>query len=153
RAKEREPENPDLQTLGIIVYPNRVVLPRPKLAREQTYPEPKLDTIDKTKEDLTKAMQDQAAPLPAAKTRFEDVDLYDENPPTAGGAGQDAPAPVAPGSGNSPGKGRIIGRPSFPASREGGGLPEQQKSLAIPEKCLVRFVDYTVQVGRTYEYK
>src|SRR5262249_54922269 len=75
RAKEREPENPDLQTLGIIVYPNRVVLPRPKLAREQTYPEPKLDTIDKTKEDLTKAMQDQAAPLPAAKTRFEDVDL------------------------------------------------------------------------------
>jgi hypothetical protein len=144
QAVDREPEDPRLQELGIIVQPNRIVMPLPVLARGQKYPQPKLESIDQTQEAMLKAVQGNVPPPPPKRTRFSDIDIFD---PRSGAVGQDAPR-----AGDS-----------APKTGKGGGAPDSlsppsgatQNAVAIPEKCLIRFVDAdrNLHPGYSYEYR
>lgn len=139
QAVDREPEPQRLVDLGIIVYPNAVVTPLPLLARGQPYPQPKLESIEKTQEDMLKAMQAHIPPPPKQASRF-DRPLFDakrkEDSPTT------TPQPVAAGA-----KGSRPTEMTLSSASPG--------SLAIPEKCLVRFVDADRghRAGYSYEYR
>jgi hypothetical protein len=134
QAVDTEPEDPRLQELGIIVYPNRIVQPLLKLARDKDkYPEGRLESIDKAQA----AMQGTAPPPPPQKSRF-DIDLYDPK-----GGTQDAQTPAP--AGNVP-----------PPAGKTGALPSStsaQPAVGIPEKCLVRFIDTDPKPGFSYEYR
>jgi hypothetical protein len=168
RSVAVEPEDQDLERLGIIIRPNRLVMPLPVLARSQKYPEVHLQGIEVAKKDLEKELQGTEAAPPPPKSRFEDIGVFDEGDvptrqPGAAGAGFDRiPQPpaaqgvVPPVRGGRPlpgGGGRPF--PVNPQERLGTpGTPNQpNQKLAIPEKCLVRFFDPTVVPGRSYEYK
>jgi hypothetical protein len=167
RAVGLEPEDPEMETYGIIVHPNRLVMPRPRLARDEKYPEHKLPSIQETVTTLAKSNEGDLPPPPAAKSRFEDLDPYSpDQPNTVPGAQAQAGAPATPAGagdgamrrrggaagGDLPGEGAAprggrAGRTSPAAPRAGS------KSFAPPEKCLLRFLDVTVEPGKTYEYR
>jgi hypothetical protein len=159
RAVGTEPEDLELDRLGIIVRPNRLVMRLPKLApRNQKYPEAHLEGIDRTKKELEASLQGGEAP-PAPKSRFENIDVFDDGNPDANrqpgeiqGArpeGQVAPGRRLPQA-NLPAP---APRPAVRQPADNIGSPAGQQPQAIPEKCLVRFFDPTVLPGRTYEYR
>src|SRR5262249_28730752 len=58
------------------------------------------------------------------------------------------------GGGNRPGGGfGNVGGDDEPAPRGKPAGEDAQAETVLPEKCLVRFVDPTVDPGRTYEYR
>jgi hypothetical protein len=143
RAVGREPEDPTLKEMGIIVEPNRIVQWRPLLARDQKYPDVRLEGIAQTMEAVAKAWQAGAPPPPEQKSGFKDVPVYET--PDA-----DAP-PGAPGRvGKGVGKGAPAGVQPPP-----GAAPSASQPLAIPDKCLVRFLDTdrNLRPGYSYEYR
>jgi hypothetical protein len=270
RAVGLEPEDPELLATGVIVHPNRLVMPRPQLANHGNYAEPMLPTIIETIQTLEKGSQAELPPPPPAKSRFEGLDPWSDSQPggigrggMAGGgmpgggrggrygggggdesageggggggggglgggmnvfgkratrglaragrmAGQGSPGGGSPGGGSPGGGGlgagfiggggggigggqmpRAGGRGSLPgaglgaapggggygqAPTGGGGAPafgrmlapgaggqvppgqiaaqvSTARNFAPPDKCLLRFLDVTVQPGKTYEYR
>jgi hypothetical protein len=169
-------ESDDFLRYGIIVYPNRLVMPRPKLIRHENYPDEKLNLLTKVVTDTKKSAEPVVAPPPPRKSIFEnDIDVWSENPFMAQGAGGNAQAPeptrvaAAPGIGgpdyttsaNRPRRGRGRGGRLGPGGEmdepeEPAGGPAGQRVLATrvpPEYCLFRFLDVTVEPGRSYEYQ
>jgi hypothetical protein len=71
-------------------------------------------------------------------------------PPSKGGypTSPGGPGPGGPGPGG-PGPGGKFPRPGS----EGPGPGMEQPDLVIPEYCLVRLIDVTVQPGKTYQYR
>src|SRR5262249_37050714 len=57
-------EDEELQRYGAIVYPNRLVMPRPKLIRHENYPEEKLSLLSKVVSDAKKSTEVIVAPPP-----------------------------------------------------------------------------------------
>jgi hypothetical protein len=80
---DSEPEDQQMMAYGLIWPRDRLVVPRPALARDQTYPEPKLKGIQATIEEIKQQMQ--GAPLPPTqwKTRFSknptDFDAFENS--------------------------------------------------------------------------
>ena len=88
RAVGLEPEDPALLGYGIIVQPNRLVMPRPQLVHAERYAEPTLRTIYETFDALQKGPDSELAPPPPAKSRFESLDPWsDVQPGGMGGRG------------------------------------------------------------------
>jgi hypothetical protein len=158
-----EPDDPDLITYGVVAQPNRLVMPRPQLARDRDlkYPDVKLESIEESLTTLKKENQG-GAPPPAPKSRFEDPgDIYDlgnnNQRPILGGSTQDERpqqglAPPGKGTSRPGGTGRILrpdGNNQMPPID--GSL--QQRTVAIPKKCMVRFIDTLVAPGFSYEYQ
>jgi hypothetical protein len=260
RAVGLEPENPGLLALGVIVRPNRLVMPRPRLVHHEPYAEPTLRSIYDTVATLESGPESALAPPPVAKSRFENLDPWSDSQPRGmgggvamagggfgrgsgemgsaeegggpggrglgrgglggglsifsrrvsrrleragrkleasggiggegpsgggfggGGAGVGQMAGIGARAGGLPGGGFGGGAPggtgafgvSAPAG--GGGLPGPRgmmapsmggqtrpgqtgargptaRRFAPPDKCLLRFLDVTVQPGKTYEYR
>jgi hypothetical protein len=152
RTKELEPEDPQFVEFGVIPQPNRLVIPRPKLARDQKYPDLKLESIQDTLKKMEDALKDNAPPPPKVKSQFEDIDIFETQAPTAAqGAGGDSSA-VGP-AGKAGGKlgGERLPPQGPPGSRDAS--LSNQRAVAVPEKILVRFMDVTVFPGYSYEYR
>ncbi len=159
RTREIEPEDPVLEADGMIVRPNRLVMPRPRLfgpPREYKWPEARLAGLERTKDEMEKALKENAPPPPKVKSRLEGIDLFDEGQTTQQGPGGEAMTPegrqgrfpiAPPAGGKAPGPG--VGRRELP----GEGPGTVQKPAVFPEKILVRFLDVTVQPGYSYEYR
>jgi hypothetical protein len=153
RAKEIEPFESDWLSYQMIPQPNRLVIPLPKLAREQKYPDVKLEGIQQTVKNLNEAGKENIAP-PPKKSRL-DIDVFDIG---------DAPATQQPGdsertrpgniAGGAPGKG-MNPDARFPGATSGRAEATitSQRGIAVPDKILVRFFDPTVQPGYSYEYQ
>jgi hypothetical protein len=163
RAKEVEPEDQTLLDYNVIVRPNKLVVPVPKLARNQRYPDPKLEGLKQTIQEQDRLMKENAPPPPKPKSRFKGEldDIFDigENETTrrrsgdegmpAGGGLPLRPGTPAGGGPKRPGGGDAgIGLEGGPSS---GSLIN--KPQAFPEKCLFRFIDPTVVPGLAYEYR
>jgi hypothetical protein len=127
-----------------------------------------LENIKKTLEALKGKTPAQVA-APPERFRRDGFDVFSprsENPASMGGldgegAGRGMVGPGAPGTGSRPGTGVPLpggisgsGRP-MPGGLDGmtgtGGVATQE--LELPEHCLVRVVDVTVEAGKTYEYR
>jgi hypothetical protein len=157
RAKELEPPDPQLLAYGIIPQPNRLVIPLPRLAREQKYPELNLEGLKQAIKNQEEAMKDNAPPPPKQKSRLE-IDIFDDSgdsQPNQGAPG--APAAPRAGASDVDSAGRPVAKRPFPAgspprpSDPSGVNP--QRGVAIPDKILVRFLDPTVHPGFSYEYR
>jgi hypothetical protein len=163
-------ENEEFIHYGVIVYPNRLVTPRPQLIRHENYPEEKLSLLNKVVTDAKKSTEVVVAPPPPRQSPFEkEIDVWSENPffRDGGNAPASEPIPVtAPGV--SPRPGFATGAPSRPPRRRGryGGEDDNeeiaggvagprvlQTTRVPPEYCMFRFLDVTVEPGRTYEYQ
>ena len=154
RIPEPEPEDPVLDADGLIVRPNRLVMPRPKLygpPREYKWPEPKLEGLERAKDEIEKALKDSNAVTMTkqGKSRFEDIDPFDDGQSTKNQGGGDS---VIPGRTNvlPPGGGKVSGQVGRPLP---GDSPDAHKAAVYPEKILIRFLDVTVQPGYSYEYR
>jgi hypothetical protein len=161
-----EKDDPQLDNYGLIVRPNRLVMPEPKLAYDQTYPQPKLESIVEAAAAVEKAAQGDVPPPKRRATRFEEVDIYDENPDDAqrgtgnvrGENANTAEPRGLPGS-KLPGPGSKIGGKPVPLQRpssESGRTGEQaNRAEIVPPHCLVRFIDTdpSLRPGFAYEYQ
>jgi hypothetical protein len=106
---------------------------KPKLGpTADQYPdiEKKLETIQKTLE----AIKDKPAEV-AAPQRFRNDDIDPFSPPSE--------APATGGIAGGPG---LAGAPGLVGGTEA-------KPSVLPEHCLVRVIDVTIQPGKTYEYR
>jgi hypothetical protein len=99
RALGTEAENQELDVYGLILRPNRLVMPRPRLAHGQRYPEDKLSKIDSSLEAAKKAREGNAPPPVVHKTRFEELDPWSEGDDSAAMAGNGPNVPGPPGEG------------------------------------------------------
>src|SRR5262249_15853858 len=83
----------------------------------------------------------------------EDPNPHPPTPRAPAGAGAQAAPSPPPAGGGSP-KGKFGGRPNIPDSPDSPTTAAQQ-ALAIPEKCLVRFLDTDRKIypGFSYEYR
>lgn len=133
-----EPEDEKLLNYGLVWKKDRLVIPRPLLARDQKYPEPNIKSIQDTIAAMEKASSEAAPPpLIQAKSKYDSgFDIYEL--PEEGKAG---------GGANT-------GGPAKPASSGAAGFKiVASVERLIPEKSLIRFLDVTVQPGFTYEYR
>jgi hypothetical protein len=161
-------ENAEFLRYGIIVQPNRLVMPRPKLVRHESYPEERLRLLAKTIADLKKPNVVVLAQPPKTSVFDKEIDVWSDEPVLGGEAGT-APAayasPQAPtlpapsnGTGASVGR-RRGGRGRFSQDELSGDeaattQPRGQAAARVPpEYCLFRFLDVTIEPGRTYEYR
>ncbi|MFO0879651.1 MAG: hypothetical protein U0840_20080 [Gemmataceae bacterium] len=132
-----------------------------KDASEDLYPklEKDLEGIRKTLEAIKGKMPNQVAGPPERFRGGEDLDIFSSSSAAATQTGGMAggTATGAPGAAmmtpNKPPAGR--GAPGAPMGEAGmvpggGALGQDQE---MPEHCLVRLIDVTVQPGKTYEYR
>lgn len=132
---------------------------RPLDPDRQQYPaiEKDLPEIKKTIETL-KSRNVTAVAAPPTRFTSEGIDIFASRP--------DAGLPGAPGGPGMPGSPAMMppGGPGFPRPPMSGGSPEGMapgspgmvdptQQLELPEHCLVRLIDVTVQPGRAYEYR
>lgn len=139
-----EPEDEKLLNYGLVWKKDRLVIPRPMLAREQKYPEPNIKSIQDTIAAMEKASSEAAPPpLIQAKSKYDSgLDIYEIEDNKGGGGG----ANVVPGAKPM--------NPGAPAGANTGGFKiVASVERLIPEKSLIRFLDVTVQPGFTYEYR
>jgi hypothetical protein len=103
--------------------------PKPPATQEDQYPtiEKELKTIKDTLEAIKDKPAEVAAP---GKFRSDDIDPF-------------SPPPETPATGTGTG---VLGGGLT------GGATEVKPSL-LPEHCLVRVIDVTIQPGKTYEYR
>jgi hypothetical protein len=161
-------ENDEFLRYGIIVYPNRLVMPRPKLIRHESYPEERLRLLAKTILDLKKPNVVALAPPPKTSIFDREIDVWSDTP-VIGGEGNSAagpgssqaaanPAPVNGGAaavGRRPGgRGRFSGGEFSEGDEADMAQPRGQAATRVPpEYCLFRFLDVTIEPGQTYEYR
>jgi hypothetical protein len=154
------PEDVELENYGIIVQPNRLVMPRPQLARGN-YPDSKLPGVRETIATLQKSNEADLPPPPVAKSRFEGLDPWSMDQPNTPSSTTNA----REGAGASEGMGRRRTSGSGQTGAAAGGAARTDaparapaamtaaKSYNPPDKCLLRFLDVTVEPGKTYEYR
>jgi hypothetical protein len=161
-------ENNEFLRYGIIVQPNRLVMPRPKLVRHENYPEERLRLVAKAIADLKKPNVVVLAQPPKTSIFDKEIDVWSDAPVIGGEAGNtpaasDSPqaaAPAAPINGGeaAPGR-RRAGRGRFSQDELSGDEaamtpPRGQVATRVPpEYCLFRFLDVTIEPGRTYQYR
>jgi hypothetical protein len=161
-------ENAEMLRYGIIVYPNRLVMPRPKLVRHEYYPEERLPLLTKAIADFRKPNVVVLAQPPKASIFDREIDVWSDAPlidSEAGNApaGSASPQPLATstptgGGGATVGR-RRSGRGRFSDDEPAGdeAAPTQSREQRVtripPEYCLFRFLDVTIEPGRTYEYR
>jgi hypothetical protein len=142
KAVGKEPENPLLKGAAFPVNPTRLIMRRPKFARaDQKYPELVPASVKETLEALNTGKA-AAVNAPKRANKFqEDPNLYGDDEDDKG---KDGPAkqPNATRPENIQ-PGEIGDKPGATLSQE----------AALPEKCLVRFLDVTVEPGKVYEYR
>jgi hypothetical protein len=175
KAVGTEKENLKWLRFGLIARPNRLVMPRPKLARNQEYPPEFLPAIEQTVAAIEKANEKVLPPPPPKPTRFESVDPYSEEDADLAGAGstggQRGAAGAVAGAEDDPelggprrGGGGVLNRRGGVIGEFGNFAPPSTtpaapeplrpgKEFSIPDECLVRFLDVTVRPGETYQYR
>jgi hypothetical protein len=144
-AEETEPEDQTLREWGLI-KPGLVYV-RPRLAsitsdeHGRPYPKPELEGINKSLEALRTVYK---APDEKPKSPFElrfsgqSINALDpDNPQAAEPEEQPKPPPADT-------------KPQAEGEKKQAAAPEGPSE---PDKVLVRFIDLTVQPGRTYEYR
>ncbi len=215
RASAFEQEDDKLmqyQDYGILN--ERIVLPRPMMAKQQKYPKEELKELDEAIASLDKLSKDTTPPPLSDRQRklSGDFDIFNplsggqelqgmggegpggtagmtgERGPGGGkggggrggmmpgGIGMGSPGGVGagglgmgpggagmgpggvgtrmPGGGMMPGGMRPGGRPGGEDGPGGAGLYDQlNQEPVLADKCLVRFIDPTVQPGHSYEYR
>jgi hypothetical protein len=108
--------------------------------------EKQLAGIQKTLEWLKGKNATEVA-KPPERFDAKEFDIFSPGAPPAGPAGTEAgpagPGMMKPGSGSRPGGGGL--------DTPGGANATQE--LELPEFCLVRLLDVTVEPGKTYEYR
>jgi serine/threonine protein kinase len=113
------PEDPRLLKAGVTWKKDKLLLPRPALLRDVSYPPLGLASIDAAVVEAEKDVGNGELPILRPRNRADkDYDFLD---------------------------------------RDDEKEKPEEKSLAtsrfLPEKCLLRFVDASVQPGQTYEYR
>jgi hypothetical protein len=155
RAKELEPLDPQLLAYGIIPQPNRLVIPLPRLARDQKYPDLNMEGLKQAIKNQEEAMKDNAPPPPTPKSRLRDIDIFGigDAQPNQGATGAGSETTPAP-AGRSLPLGQLP-KLRLPSSEGRSSDPNSnlQRGVAIPDKILVRFLDPTVHPGYSYEYQ
>jgi hypothetical protein len=159
-------ENSEFLRYGIIVYPNRLVMPRPKLSRHERYPTERLTLVKKAIAEYKKSSEVVVVSASRKPSIFDkEVDVWSDAP-IIGGEGANAqiaskvqPAPATGSASIPPGKSRgRRGRFSEADEAEAGNTTGAQQRLQTaarvpPKYCLMRFIDVTVEPGCTYEYR
>jgi hypothetical protein len=149
-----EPDDPELYP----VLMDGLATPRPAQHRPNQYPKPEqeLTLIKKTLEDLKKAV----TPTQLVKPRRPGLDANINVFRPDGGQRQFIAAGVDPGGvpvpGGVPGPGDVAmggAADLLKAPGQGGFFTTQQLQWTPPDYCLLRFVDWTIQPGRIYEYQ
>jgi hypothetical protein len=152
RAVGLVPEDPVLENYGLIIRPNRLVMPRPRLAHDERYPEPRLRGIQQALAALQTSNQGDRPQPPLPKSRFENLDPWSEAQPSVLPAGSDANR-----GGRGDGAGAIASRrgaiQASAAPTKATPVPAKPIAYTPPEKCLFRFLDVTVEPGKTYAYR
>lgn len=117
--------------------------PAKKEAEENPYPdiEKKLPALKKTLKDLEDKDPTEVAAPPSRFKLDDDFDIFNPGKTAPAGKGKDGemmPAPYIPGKTKGP----------MPGSEDSEIKPRE-----LPDHCLVRLIDVTVQPGKTYEYR
>jgi hypothetical protein len=163
-VQPNHPEDPELLSYGIIVtqVPARPMVMRlPELVKEhgvegsphpgQEYPKFDLPEIRAALEKQKDAYQGKPPEIKASKNRYNtdpDDEIDDSQGPGPGGA--------FPGSGGMQEKMMSGGKPppgGTPGAENEGGATGPAGETVLPEHCLFRLIDLTVQPGATYEYQ
>jgi len=111
---------------------------------------PKVEEKLKNLQATLKALEGKnPAAVAAAPSQFnpDGLDPFDTRPATPAGTGPGVPGPGVPGPGG-PGYRPMPGIPGGP-----GGTAGTDTEAEVPDYCLVRVIDVTVQPGHTYEYR
>ncbi|OAI40785.1 hypothetical protein AYO40_04315 [Planctomycetaceae bacterium SCGC AG-212-D15] len=147
-----EPEDPALIAYGLAWPKDRLLIPRPFLARDRQWPAyTDLPSVLKTFKDIEEAAKaGQPPPPPKMPSRFgKEFDIFGDdaagNPdPKVGPGGPPMPPPVAPKGPKGP-----MAPPLGARAQAAFGDAER----LLPQKCLGRFIDVQVAPGTTYEYR
>jgi hypothetical protein len=136
------PEDAEMLRLGLVWPKDRLVFPRLKLARNLEYPLCKLQGIDETIAAMKKQLEGGSLrTIAPPKTKLKDEDVLFETEPAEPRDGRGRP----PAGGGPP--------PVDPDFNDNRGNPTRSDRRVIPEKCLIRFYDFSVQPGATYQYR
>jgi hypothetical protein len=138
KAVDKEPDDPRLKSAGLILDPNRIFMPLPKLETElhkdNKYPE---DLLPSSIQEALAAIEKAGKPAATSKkrqSRFKGIGSYDLWGEDEGSDGQAAATPA----------------PSQDTPARDGTLSNEPTE---PEKCPLRFVDVAVRPGMVYEYR
>jgi hypothetical protein len=156
-------ENAEFLRYGIIIYPNRLVMPRPKLSRHERYPAERLTLVKKAIAEFKKSKEVVVMSAPRKPSIFDkEIDVWSDAPVIGGEGGNakiasESEAARATGSGSSAGSKRRARHGRFSAGEEDDtAVPRELRQAAArvpPEYCLLRFIDVTIEPGSTYEYR
>jgi hypothetical protein len=154
-----EPEDPVLKAYGLVWSKDRLIIPRPYLARNQEYPTVDLPGIDKTVKAIEEAAKAAGPPPPIKQpNRFSKDFDFIEDEAVAGPNGNPMNPAFPMPRGPMP-RGPMPEGPQRPAIAPGPGGPRNvmaafgSQERLLPEKCLVRFLDVDLEPGKTYEYQ
>jgi hypothetical protein len=156
-------ENAQLLRYGIIIYPNRLVMPRPKLSRHERYPAEELTLVKKAMAEFKKSKEVTVMSAPRKPSIFdEEIDVWSDAPIVGGEGGNakialEAQPARSTGSGPGPSSKRRGRNGRFSAGEEDDMVAPQQQRQAFacvpPKYCLLRFIDVTIEPSFTYEYR
>jgi hypothetical protein len=150
-----EPEDEKMLAYGLVWPKDRLVIPRPFLARDLQYPPTELKTIKSTLKAIEDAQKAGELPPPLIKNNLKNKfagefdfiagdDDANGDPTRVGPMGR-GPMPVLP-------RPPAVGPRPVPGPGQVNAAFGSQERL-LPEKCLVRFIDVLLEPGKTYEYQ
>jgi len=132
---DKSEQDQKLEQMGIIVRPNRLVMPRPKLddkLHKEKYPEELPPSVQESLTAVEQATKGKSPSAQKKKSRFDlaEYSLFGDED-------------TSPGADPNP--------PAAGTNRE-GSLQNTQETVR-PDKILVRFYDTTVEPGMNYQYR
>jgi hypothetical protein len=148
------PDDPELADL----INDGLVIPRPLQFRDDAYSqkvETQLKHITDTLAELKKAAQGDRAVLRPAQLTEEGINPFKTRPADAGDNGPMGPTGGPTTGGKTTGGGAKTTSPTTtgPGTTQGNPFAAGAGPVVVPEYCLVRFLDVTIEPGKTYEYR
>jgi hypothetical protein len=150
---------PDDPELADLIF-DGLVIPRPLQFRTDAYSqkaETQLKHIQDTLAELKKAAQGERTVVRPAQLTEEGINPFKPRSTEGGDNAQMGPnGPMGPAGGPKPmGSGAV--KPPMgtmpPGMNSGNPFGQGSGPVVIPEYCLVRFLDVTIEPGKTYEYR
>jgi hypothetical protein len=144
-ATEIADEDPDLKDFEEQMIVPGLVMARPKLAHDQEYPKVEIPAIQKAIKELKNANKDSIKPPDSSlRRRVQGTGLNPFDPKFELKETEEPAKPEPkPKADDKKGDGK----------KSGSSDAEEDRDLVVPEHVLVRFIDFTVEPGYTYEYR
>jgi hypothetical protein len=135
-----EDDAPELEPVSF----DGLVMDRPKQFREGQYPKVEMD-LKRIEETLAALKNAKDAQIVKPKNRFTDDDLNPYSRSKSSGQDTKGMSPTGPGA-------DLTGAPKTGKAPDGSSSTGNQPQV-VPDYCLVRVLDPTIDPGKTYRYR